>query len=83
MRVITSRWTLQQASYLGDAARELERLLVLDPNDPRAHLALANLYAQHLHQLAKARAHYLRALELNPQLPQAAAIRNWLATNPG
>ncbi len=72
---------LRQANYLADAVNELERLLAGHPNETRAHLALANLYAQQLHQPAKARSHYQRVLELEPRLPQAAAIRHWLDAN--
>ena len=73
---------LRQANYLTDAVNELEKMLAADPNETRAHLALANIFAQQLRQPAKARQHYLKALELEPQHPQAAAIRLWLATNP-
>ena len=74
---------LRQANYVADAVNELERLLAGHPNETRAHLALANLYAQQLHQPAKARAHYEKVLELDPGLPQAAAIRDWLDANGG
>jgi tetratricopeptide (TPR) repeat protein len=72
---------LRQANYVADAVNELERLLAGHPGETRAHLALANLYAQQLHQPAKARPHYEKALDLDPSLPQAAAIRNWLDAN--
>jgi tetratricopeptide (TPR) repeat protein len=73
---------LKQANYLADAAKELERVLVSYPNDTRAHVALGNLYAQQMRQPAKARQHYMKVLELDPQSPQAGAIRYWLAANP-
>ncbi|MGD0259426.1 MAG: tetratricopeptide repeat protein [Verrucomicrobiota bacterium] len=73
---------LKQANCLGDAVNELERVLASYPNETRAHLALGNLYAQQFHQLAKARQHYLRVLELEPHNPQAGTIRFWLAANP-
>ncbi|MGO8677583.1 MAG: tetratricopeptide repeat protein [Limisphaerales bacterium] len=74
---------LRQANHVADAVNELERLLASHPNETRAHLALANLYAQQLHQPAKARAHYEKVLDLDPGLPQAAAIRDWLDANGG
>jgi tetratricopeptide (TPR) repeat protein len=74
---------LRQANYVADAANELERLVANHPKEARAHLALANLYAQQLHQPAKARAHYEKVLDLDPALPQAAAIRDWLDANGG
>ena len=73
---------LQKANYPRDAANELEKLLADNPSEVRAHFALANLCAQQLDEPAKARAHYSRLLELEPQHAQATAIRYWLETNP-
>ena len=73
---------LKQASYFLDAAEELLKLLKDNPNEARAHLSLANLYAQQLHDSKLAREHYLKLLELEPRHPQAGEIRYWLATNP-
>jgi tetratricopeptide (TPR) repeat protein len=73
---------LKQAGYAQDAAEQLERILVAKPDESRAHLSLANLYAQQLNDREKARIHYLRLLELEPRNPQAPAIRFWLAANP-
>ncbi len=71
--------TLTQANYPVDAANELEKILLTCPNESRTHLALGNLYAQQLHQPAKARPHYLKVLEVDQRSPQAGAIRSWLA----
>lgn len=73
---------LQRGGYLRDAAVQLEKLLAKSPDDAGAHFALANLQSQQFNQPAKARAHYLRVLALNPQHPQATAIRFWLRENP-
>jgi tetratricopeptide (TPR) repeat protein len=73
---------LQKANCPADATNELEDLLAANPGEARAHLALANLYAQQLGQPAKARVHYLRLLDLEPQHAQATAIRYWLEANP-
>jgi tetratricopeptide (TPR) repeat protein len=73
---------LQKANYPADAASELERLLAVSPGEARAHFALANLYAQQLGDPAKGREHYQRLLELEPQHPQATAVRYWLEANP-
>jgi Flp pilus assembly protein TadD len=62
--------------------RELEKLLATYPNDPRAHLALGNLYAQQFGQPAKARPHYQKVLEVDPQNPQAGSIHYWLRDHP-
>ncbi len=73
---------LQRGGYLRDAALELEKLLAKNPDDAGAHFVLANLCSQSFNQPAKARAHYLRVLELRPQHAQATAIRFWLRENP-
>ena len=72
---------LQASSYPLDAADELKKILAANPNEVRAHLTLANLCAQSLHNVAAARRHYLRVLELQPDIPQAADIRFWLSAN--
>jgi len=73
---------LKQANYPTDAANELQKLLARYPNDGRAHLALGNLYAQNFDDPARARPHYLKALDTDPQSPQAGAVRSWLASHP-
>ncbi len=73
---------LKAGGYPLDAADQLQIILQQNPADARAHLSLANLYAQQLRQPARAREHYLRVLELNPRHPDAATIRYWLAANP-
>ena len=73
---------LEQAGYPLDAANELETAVKAKPDEVRAHLTLANLYAQKLHRSVQARAHYLRVLEIQPHHPRANEIRYWLAANP-
>jgi len=73
---------LKAANYPLDAAAELEKILAANPGETRAHLTLGNLYAQPLHDAAKARIHYLKVLELDPRHPQATSIRYWLVANP-
>jgi tetratricopeptide (TPR) repeat protein len=73
---------LNKAGYVSDAANELEKLLAKYPDEPRANLALGNLYAQQFHQPAKARQHYLKVLDADPHNSQADTIRFWLAANP-
>ena len=73
---------LKGAGYVPDAADELKKILATDPGETRAHLALANLCAQSLHDPAQARRHYLKVLELDPKNPQTPDIRFWLAANP-
>ncbi len=74
---------LKQAGFWLDAANELERILTLHAIETRAHLALANLYADQLRQPARARAHYNQVLLLEPRHPQAFDIRRWLVQHPG
>jgi len=73
---------LRQARYPQDAAEQLELVVQRKPDDTRAHLTLANLYADQLHQPQLAREHYQRVLALEPSHPKAAYIRSWLAGNP-
>jgi tetratricopeptide (TPR) repeat protein len=73
---------LQQSSFYLDAAEEFEKILAKSPDETRANLALGNLYAQQLHQPARARARYLKVLEIDPHHTQADAIRHWLLANP-
>jgi len=72
---------LQTSGYALDAANELKKILAAHPNEVRAHLTLANLCAQSLHDPAEARRHYTRVLDLQPEIPQAADIRFWLSAN--
>ncbi len=69
---------LERAGYPLDAAAELEKVLARDPAHVEAHLALANLHATTLGNVARAREHYQRVLQLHPQHPQAAQIKRWL-----
>ncbi len=79
---------LKKAGYIQDAALELERLVATSPQDETplhlamAHLTVANLYAEQFHQVASARAHYSKVLQLDPENLQATAIRYWLRDNP-
>ena len=73
---------LKAAGYVPDAVNELKKVVTARPDEARAHLALANLYAQTLHDTTLARRHYLKVLELNPDGPQSSDIRFWLAANP-
>jgi len=74
--------TLREANYFSDAAQELELVVARAPGDARAHLSLANIYAEELGEPSLARRHYQRVLELEPAHPEAEGIRQWLAGNP-
>jgi tetratricopeptide (TPR) repeat protein len=74
---------LKQAGYPLDSAEELKQILKGNPSETRAHLSLANLYAQQLSQARLAREHYQKVLQIEPNHPKGAEIRYWLAANPG
>jgi Tfp pilus assembly protein PilF len=75
-------WSLDKARFPQDAANELEKLLQQSPNDTKANLLLATIYAQNLNQPKLARDHYRKVLETDPHNAQATEIRFWLAANP-
>jgi tetratricopeptide (TPR) repeat protein len=74
---------MRLADYPVDAAAELTKLLASNPNDAQVHFTLANLYGQQLGRPRLAREHFERVLAIEPNHPQAEAIRRWLAANPG
>ena len=73
---------LQKGNYPQDAALELEKFLESYPGETRAHLSLANIYAQQLYDFPAARLHYNKVLELEPGHREAVNIRYWLAAHP-
>ena len=73
---------LKQAGYPLDSVEELKQILKGSPSETRAHLSMANLYAQQLNQPRLARQHYLKVLEIEPAHPKGSEIRYWLAANP-
>jgi Flp pilus assembly protein TadD len=73
---------LHQAGFAADAVEEFERFYAAQPQETNGRMYVANIYLQELHDTAKARAHYQRLLELQPNHPQAAAIREWLRQHP-
>jgi tetratricopeptide (TPR) repeat protein len=73
---------LKAAGYVPDAVNELIKILAVNPDEMRVHLALGNLYAQQLYDLVQARQHYLKVLQLDPRNPQAPDIQFWLSSNP-
>jgi Tfp pilus assembly protein PilF len=72
---------LKGAGYVPDALNELRHFVEAHPDEVRGQLALANLYAQKLHDTAQARDYYRKVLELEPDGGQAAEIRSWLAAH--
>ncbi len=72
---------LARSGYSADAAEELEEAVKLGADSAANRLALASLYVRELRDPKRARPHYQRVLELDPNHPQAAAIRAWLESN--
>jgi Flp pilus assembly protein TadD len=72
---------LQSAGYALDAAAEFEKIIAGNPGFADAHLSLAGLCAQTLDEPERARTHYRRMLELEPQHSRANEVRRWLAAN--
>jgi tetratricopeptide (TPR) repeat protein len=79
---------LKKGNYFADAARQLERLIDSSPADASpeqmagAHLTLGNIYSDQFHDVASARKHYQKVLELDPHNSQETAVRYWLQSNP-
>ncbi|MCX8157648.1 MAG: tetratricopeptide repeat protein [Verrucomicrobiae bacterium] len=73
---------LHQAGFAADAVAEFERFYAAQPQETNGRMFVANIYLQELHDVPKARAHYQRLLELQPNHPQAAALREWLRQHP-
>ncbi len=73
---------LSRSGYSADAADHLEQAVEIAPGNAAVHLALAGIYARELGETARARVHYEQVLSIDPQHPQAAAIRSWLSSNP-
>lgn len=73
---------LKAAGYVTDAVNELKRILAIHPDEARCHLELGNLYAQKLNDVPRARAEYLKVLQIDPGNPQAPNIEFWLSANP-
>ena len=73
---------LKGAGYPKDAVEELKKIVAQDSLETRAHLALANIYAQTLKDPVLARRHYLIVLQLDPDNAQSQDIRYWLSENP-
>ncbi|MBI5394103.1 MAG: tetratricopeptide repeat protein [Verrucomicrobia bacterium] len=68
---------LLQGDY--DRARpELEAVVQAAPSHAKAHLALAQVYSMRAETKDRARAHYVRFLQLQPNDPKAPEVRRWL-----
>lgn len=73
---------LARSGYSVDAAEELDETVKLGADSAANRLALAGLCVREMRDPKRARPHYQRVLELEPNHPQAAAIRAWLEANP-
>jgi superkiller protein 3 len=62
----------------GKAIAAFNKALQLDPTYAHAHLGLGAIYADELKDIRKARYHYKRYIELQPNGPYAPQVRAWL-----
>ena len=67
-----------EQGHFDQAAREMEKMLALDPNSTSICYNLGLLYAQRLHEPARARVYFQRCLALDPEGPFAATARGEL-----
>ncbi len=73
--------TALNLSLQGDCDRarpQLEAVVQAAPSHAKAHLALAQVYSMRAETKEKARAHYIRFLQLQPDDPKAPEVRRWL-----
>ena len=73
--------SLHRGEFYVDAAREFEKLIEVYEAYLPGHLELAIIYAGKLKMPDRAKMHYRRVLELNPQHSEAPVIRDWLLAN--
>ena len=73
--------SLHRGEFYVDAAREFEKLIEVYEAYLPGHLELAIIYAGKLKKPDRAKMHYRRVLELNPQHSEAPVIRDWLLAN--
>jgi tetratricopeptide (TPR) repeat protein len=70
--------TLQKSGYVLDAAAQLHYLAEVHPEETRVHMALGNLYADVFRDYVRAKAAYLKVLELEPEHPNGTSLRFWI-----
>lgn len=73
---------LANEGYIPDAVAEYQKVLEVKPEHINSHYALARIYENRLNDIASARFHFERLLEINPSHPQSTSIRYWLRDNP-
>jgi tetratricopeptide (TPR) repeat protein len=73
---------LEESGRPREAAAEFVKVVGSEPTNVQAHFNLGNLYERKLGDPIRAKTHYRRVLELDPQHSQATAIRFWLEGNP-
>jgi tetratricopeptide (TPR) repeat protein len=66
--------------FLDRAEEEFKKALAIDPDDAAIHFNLGILYDEDLKNTRRAREHYTRFLELAPEDPDAAKVREWLSS---
>ena len=72
---------LRRSGRIDEAITEYQALLRLEPSVAEAHYNLAVLYLQERQRADRAREHFRRFVELDPDSERAPRVREWLATN--
>jgi tetratricopeptide (TPR) repeat protein len=82
---ISARFNLALLEYKrgadASAAAELEKILQSEPGHAKAHFLLGVIYSGRLDDKERARQHYRRYLQLDPDDRNAPAVREWLRSN--
>ena len=82
-RGLTVRSLLESLDlHPGMVVVELNRILRANPSDVRAHLSVANVHSK-MGQVEKAREHFQKVIQIQPNHPQARSIKGWLGGQRG
>ncbi len=73
----TLAWAYYKKGIYQSAIPLLEEAVKQAPNDPNFHYHLAMAYTK-LNETAKANTHYQKVLQINPNYPHAAEVRQAL-----
>ena len=72
---------LRRAGRIDEAINEYQALLRLEPSVAEAHYNLAVLFLQERQAPDRAREHFRRFVELDPESERAPRVREWLSAN--
>lgn len=72
---------LRELGREDEALAHVKTVLKEDPNHAAAHLLAGLIYSQYPGMQARTKEHYVRYLALQPDAPNAAAVREWVAVH--